>query len=131
MTEPNKHMNDIEVVAREITGSVLPCPYGHIIKDFEDFIYPAIRDKSIYKACCDHPDCSWSILGSSEENVLRLWNDRQDLSIDALKKQGYVKLDELIERAKNARELSWMDSARHHWKKIIKWLNGIKKEQQK
>ena len=83
-----------------IDEAIKPCPNGHTIKDLENFIYPTTRDKRIYAASCDHPNCCWSVLGDSPEHALERWNTRNTVKEgewvsveDTPKKSGYISLE--------------------------------------
>lgn len=58
------------------------CPgCGHVPLEYEieyDFIYPAIRDRSLWNAVCtaDGCGCGWGLVADSPEKAIEMWNKR-------------------------------------------------------
>lgn len=59
------------------------CPgCGHVPLEYEienEFIYPAVRDRSLWEAVCTEGGgggCGWSLLADSPEKALEMWNKR-------------------------------------------------------
>ena len=59
-------------------SEIKPCPNGHVIQDMEDFTYPVDRDRKVWSAICDHPECDWSRLGWTEQDAIDNWNTRTE-----------------------------------------------------